>query len=380
MKGTKRLDQILRAVLALALVCLIGCSRSNPVAWSPDSQAIIFTDKGGLSIVEYDIRSKTRQVIVEETGTPPAWLGISRDCKELMILKGEGFRIQGSTSVTNQMQLEFRDRSGGLQKKSSVLTWTASLDKPANKTETTTFKKPAVWSHSAGKLITDFGIYDFPSDSWTKLRKGLGLPFDAVRDPVRPDGAGFLGVNSVDQVECPLCFVTWDGKAQEFKLPEDLPEEQEEGFQEFRWEGKTARFTTNVGYMDFNTETMTLSFTPIKGTLNLLPTEGNLLASHRFGDGNARLCLFEPTGQGDPSDKWWLEIQFPGINLRKKLLSESNGLGHPSGFGSQSADGSQIVLPFDSDTHETLVIIDSGGQIMGTVERDHEEPPSLATP
>lgn len=103
-------------MLALVIVALTGAGCVPSAAWLPDSSGFIFIDKfqgkKGTRLVRYDIKSKKRTVLVENTNTETLLPGVSPDGKKVAVALSKVSYTKGSPNIPKTFQVILYDPEG----------------------------------------------------------------------------------------------------------------------------------------------------------------------------------------------------------------------------------------------------------------------------
>ena len=372
----KNLSQFFRNTLLLATPFLLFTGCIPPaVVWTPDSDAIIFTDTKKASetdsatLVEYHLATKTRRVIVDNTETRTPWPGLSPDGKHIAVTKAETIKERGSRIETRRLTIRIYDRQGKLLKDSKPYEETEEKRKPADDSENELSPLGAMWV-TANHIITPIAIYHVDRGSWVSLDQVI--PLWMMNPPTRPDGRGYLAIQDTDGDNL-ICFITMDGEIHHF-METKVSDKLVGDIVDSTWEGPTAVLTAKNGLFKLNTETMKVSQTTIDTPIpNILSVEGKLEAYYRFRDNGAHLCVVDAKDEEAKGTSWWLELQFPNTKERKVILTDKDYEKEPEDLLFPSRDGTKVAVLFDGKNEDHIVLIDSSGKILGTVDRNQKE-------
>src|SRR5688572_27588973 len=80
---TRRLRLVALLGLAGLTLLLAGCFPN--VTWLPDGSGFVFTEKGGRRLIHFDLRTKERRVLCDDTKAKTMWPAISPDGKRVAV-------------------------------------------------------------------------------------------------------------------------------------------------------------------------------------------------------------------------------------------------------------------------------------------------------
>ncbi len=354
-------------MLSLAFLGISGCGVPDAVLWVPDSSGIIFSEKDGSRLVQFDLTKQASRVIVQDTNASTPWPGLRADGKRVAVAKVEEFKTKDSDRSLVRTQVFIYDLDGHLVKESSVSELTLELEEPSKATESEFRQSALNWGGPPSKIIVFGGgvaIYDCDKDTWIQLEEAMPYPFENM--PTSPDGKGFIAIVNANESEH-LCLVDWDGRISVFDLPLDTGEESDP-FLGSEWNGDVLLLFSKDEVLEFDTASMTASRK--KNTIELVPSDGELTAFHRFLGNESQLCKFT-TQKAEDSDseeeQWKLEIQMPALGKRKVLLTSREYTSFITFFPSPDKKKVALELMDRKDDKRAIVVIDNNGTTLATV-------------
>src|SRR5262245_28336454 len=167
---------------------LLGCGMPG-VAWQPDSSGFVYTDKGGKRLASFDLKTKTKRVLVEDTDAPTTMPALRPDGKRLAVARWEQRK-----GLPPRVQVRIFSLQGKDERQS---TWFETQGEEG--TETKVQPTQLYWATPDRILLLAdrAGIYDLAKDRLIELKKGV--PWFVGAPPVRPDGKGFLAYDETPQ-------------------------------------------------------------------------------------------------------------------------------------------------------------------------------------
>jgi hypothetical protein len=227
--------------VCLALLAGTGCEVEN-VAWLPDSSGFVYT-RNGSQLIHYDLKTRTRRVVVKDTKTRTPWPAVSPDGKRVAVA-----RSVSTFGKPDTLQVIVYSLSGKEQQRSATFhggRGKARVNDGLNSTY-------LGWSPDGDKLLVYvwgehgcwMAIYDRKTDR-LKTLDDLSTPFPLMwsDSPICPDGKGFL--IACDDVpsfrnEKKICLVDWEGKQYDIAFtPAELTNAVIDPFR-WRWDGISA--------------------------------------------------------------------------------------------------------------------------------------------
>ncbi len=361
------------SLLFVALVFVLGCVPEN-VLWLPDSSGLVFSDRGGSRLVQYDFSRKAYKVIVADTKTQTPWPAIRSDTKRLAVAKCLRSTEKGKKEYQQTIQIVVYDLTGQELSRSSVYSTDGISNVASDETETHLEETAVNWSGPANKILVQVDealIYDLATGNWNALNVSAFVVDSSFG--VRPDGKGFLAAD-----KAAAYFVDWDGWMTKFA---NLPAESDKAgsIRGFRWDGKVARLSHEGGDALLDTATMTYKFIP-QSQLDDKNAESNKTRifttwTYDFPNGNTRLCLRLDGSEPDRVPVEWVEIQMPKDRRSRAITKKGEyhfpGLGDPAFF--PSPDGTKVAicaLVEPSRTQHKIIIVDDAGTILATLNRE----------
>jgi len=351
------------AVVAFSSLLLSGCVLG--VAWLPDSSGFFYAEKAkeGLSLTRFDVATKKRTVVVEDTKTMTLWPAVSPDGKQIAVA-----RWWTEKGKRDTLQVIIYDLEGKAVKRSKVFPWVESK-KDKSELDMTFL----AWGTRGQVLVwaKDTAIYDVARDKIEKLPGGMAFP-GSSNNPVRPDGKGFLAL--MGDKPSHLAFVDWAGK--ETKIEGDLPEGDD-----FPW-GYTLTWQKDVAVLSGRAATLRVDTDKKKlkkeaSTFpKLLPgAEGKVEAAFAFPNSKHVVCVFrrEKADPARPNERDSIELQNPAAETRKVIVPTcdvSQAIFFPS------PDRKKVVLRYQEGVvkNERILVIDETGKVLAHfLAGGHEE-------
>ena len=341
------------ALLALPLV--VGCVPT--VAWTPDGESLVYTENGFRRLVRYDLKTRTRTVLVEDTGAATVRPAVSPDGKHIALANVR----DGEAAV----DLVIYDLAG---KRARVVGSGAlpKADAPPEDNGRGPFGTGALVAWSAdGHVIVNTPLGE---RTWIfDARRGeyrvavAALPWLLSGSPIGPEGGGFLTMKDGDKA-----FVTWDGKRHRVD-GHDLEiswRSDGETWPQLTWDGHTARFHLPRTAALVSTKRRKVEIDRAEGRAVL--EEKGLAAFHAFPGSPTRLCVYLlPERPRDDYVRFRVEFQDVKAETRRVLVAEC----FTRNPFSPSPDGRRVAvrvtrldgkLPLGGKGEEMLVVDEKG--------------------
>ncbi|MDC0265715.1 hypothetical protein OAK32_01385 [Mariniblastus sp.] len=328
----------LRSLLLFTLILLgAGCEVQQKVNWLPDSSGIIFTEKGGACVSQFDLKRNAKRILVTDAGLGTdsenaSPLGLRSDGLQFAVAVTEIAPTKGSKIKTHTSHIRIYDIDGNILQTTKPFTIQSSLGYASDTDKLVTKTVPVDWSGPKNKIcfVIQFSgdksacvIYDCSTEKYRNV--GNIMPLQAFFSAVRPDGKGFVGMKNVKPNETPkFVFVEWDGWISESE-ESDLFEEKIDGvpsWDQGRWRGKTFILKVMLTSedagdsewqeMEFDTDLMKLKV--LKSQPVVVGELTNLASVHKFSDSDLQICSYS-----EKNGTYRLELQntFEG---RRKVL------------------------------------------------------------
>jgi hypothetical protein len=338
-----------RCGLLLAALLVAGCLPN--VAWLPDSSGLVFTEKSNRRLVRYDLKTKKRQVLVEDSGADTPWPSISPDGKLIAVAAWRRPRHQPGT-----LQIIAYRASGAEAWRSTRFKWMTSFSLDPDETY-------VFWVTKARLLVSAgpaTALYDRDRDRLVRL--GDVVPFFAMPTPVRPDGEGFLAWKATEDGQTELAFVNWRGKVR--PIPGRLPSDLDFPFGlPLHWEKDTA--VVNLPTMTLRADTRTGKLTRSNDRPTVLPAREKLVVAHPFPRARTVLCCYreELLRRGEEDHVYRVELHDLAARKRQVLLGRYDVHYDVPPRVFPSPDGKMVALYHSPErTKMKLAIFDATGK------------------
>ena len=362
---------IILPLLSLTLLGVTGCGMPNGVVWLPDSSGIIYSDKEGSRLVQFDLAKQASRVVVGDTNTHTTWPGLRADGKRVAVAKVEEFKTKDSNRSKFCTQVFIYELDGTLAKQSRVHESFRKYDEPSKETETVSHPAALNWAGPEDKIIVAGGqaaIYDCQQDLWIELEEMIPAPFGNM--PTRPDGKGFVAIAESKQGEH-LCFIDWDGWIKKFDH-DPLADSQIGSMIGAAWNGNV--YVLHYKDVVFEFDTTTMKASRKQNGIQVIESEGELTAYYRFAENDSQLCHFtkeKTDNAGNKTQEWKLEIQKPAKG-KSKVIATSNDYETLSEFFFPSPDGAKVAIDMtdESGDQRVILVIDNEGKTLARVKPD----------
>jgi hypothetical protein len=327
-------------IVTLLILPSSGCL-PDAVVWTPDGKSLVWTEDRGTRVVLYDLAKKERHVVEDNTNSQTTWPAVSPDGKLIAIA-----RAVREDDEPGTMEIVLLDREGQEVKNSKEFPWFPADKKAKGKR---TFATALHWDAVSNRILVfsegKTGIYDPDKDALIVLGDVVPLPLGNA--PVRPDGKGFLALET-GRERTEVAFIDWTGKRQQINLGD-----KELTAVEARWEKDTARLIRPGGVLDLDT----------------MKLAGELAILFTFPDGKTKVCVYDwveksETKRDIPHQR--VEIQRLGEKKRDVLERRTRGIMtlYPS------PDRKLVAVRYRPEGQATqlIAIIDGNGKIVDEIK------------
>ncbi|MDB4623689.1 hypothetical protein OAE32_01115, partial [bacterium] len=290
-----------------------GCDVPQKVNWLPDSSGIIFTEKEGACVSQFDLKRNAKRILVTDAGLGtdrgnPSPLGLRSDGLQFAVAVTELAQTKGSKIETYTSHIRIYDIDGNILQTTKPFTIQSSLDYASRTDNLVTEKVPVDWSGPKNKICFIVGeagakpcvIYDCSTEKYRNV--GNIMPLQHVFSAVRPDGKGFVGLKETESNNTKFVFVEWDGwisEGEEFKAFNEPPESTFTGVDQGRWRGKTFIVKTVSSFKTVDSECQEFEFDTDLMKVKVHKTQPvvvgelmNLVGVHKFSDSDLQICSF----------------------------------------------------------------------------------------
>lgn len=385
--------------LVASLAILSGCS---PVIWTPtwshDSESFFYTQDDG-SVSQYDLKSKSSQILFTLKDGKPTRVAISPDNKLIAVAKAKATKVKGWDFFSENAAL--KDLDVASKGHTIELTIVRLSDKKVLIQKTQAWGDPkasqipqrtnAYWCPSGKRILIcyyneeadgpGFAVYDVESEKLvemdTLMPETLMTWFLGV-SPLVPDGSGYLAIEAEDKKEKKPGFVLvdWEGNQH---IIENTPaleafflnfnEDRKKIFSRLstaKWDKNVLTFLCAEGRIRIDLKNRRASIEPWQEnqqvwfekvpkscTTALIAPFPNSALQLRF------LCINE-----GESKKMVVEL-FDSQNHCQKVLPIKEAFPGPL-----SPDGKHMLVPLTQDNKEWLYVIRDDGTIVAKVKID----------
>jgi hypothetical protein len=332
-----------------------GCL-PDAVVWTPDGKSLLWTEDRGTRVVLYELASKERHVVEDNTDSQTTWPAISPDGKLIAVARAVRDGDQEAT-----LQIVLLNRDGDEVKTSDEFPWQPADPKAKGKR---TYATALVWSAAAKRIIVfsegKTGIYDPDSNKLLPLANVVPVPLGNAA--VRPDGKGFLALLTGGE-RTEIAFIGWDGKRQPIQLGDN-----ELKATELVWDKDTARLIGAGGALDLDTAKLTATFRP-EVKPSLLPADGDLKLIHAFPGGKAYVCVYEWVEKSTTSrDVAHQRLEVHRLSEKKRDILERRTRGVMTLFPSPDRKLVAVRYRPEGSARQVIVVIDANGKVMHEID------------